>query len=108
MIAAFSAVVFLGCKKERSFRGANPGDEIVFGGTAGSASGFRSSKTKGCDGDSSVAGALAGTGLDASNMESCVSCDSDADETYFFDWEDFEGGDACESGVSCGGVISGE
>ena len=51
---ALSAVVFLGCKKERSFRGANPGDEIVFGGTAGSASGFRSSKTKGCDGDSSV------------------------------------------------------
>ncbi|MGP1392906.1 MAG: hypothetical protein ACTTK1_02945, partial [Candidatus Cryptobacteroides sp.] len=35
-----------------------------------------------------------GTGLDASNMESCVSYDSDADETYFFDWEDFEGGDA--------------
>ncbi|MGP1393447.1 MAG: hypothetical protein ACTTK1_05715, partial [Candidatus Cryptobacteroides sp.] len=94
LIAAISAVVFLGCKKERSFRGANPGDEIVFGGTAGSASGFRSSKTKGCDGDSSVAGALAVKGLDASNMESCVSYDSDADETYFFDWEDFEGGDA--------------
>lgn len=94
MIAAISAVVFLGCKKERSFRGANPGDEIVFGGTAGSASGFRSSKTKGGDGDSSVAGAFAVTGLDASNMESCVSYDSDADETYFFDWEDFEGGDA--------------
>ena len=94
LIAALSAVVLSGCKKERSFRGANPGDEIVFGGTAGSASGFRSSKTKGGDGDSSVAGALSGTGLDASNMESCVSYDSDADETYFFDWEDFEGGDA--------------
>ena len=108
LIAAISAVVLSGCKKERSFRGANPGDEIVFGGTAGSASGFRSSKTKGCDGDSSVAGVLSGTGLDASNMESCVSYDSDADETYYFDWEDFDGGDACESGVSCGGVISGE
>ena len=107
MIAAISAVVFLGCKKERSFRGANPGDEIVFGGTAGSASGFRSSKTKGGDGDSSIAGAIAVTGLDSSEMESCVSYDSDADETYFFDWEDFDGGDACESGVSCGGVISG-
>lgn len=141
LIAAISAVVLLGCKKERSFRGANPGDEIVFGGTAGSASGFRSSKTKGGDGDSSVAGALAGTGLDASNMESCGSYDSDADETFFFDWEDFDGGDgfvggsagneihdassvvnACsslsgsagseslsggESGVSCGGVLSG-
>ena len=94
MIAAISAVVFLGCKKERSFRGANPGDEIVFGGTAGSASGFRSSKTKGDGGDSSVSGALTGTGLDASNMESCVSYDSDADETYYFDWEDFEGSDA--------------
>ena len=94
MIAAISAVVFLGCKKEKYFRGANPGDEIVFGGTAGSASGFRSSKTKGGDGDSSVAGALAGTGLDASKMESCGSYDSDADETFFFDWEDFEGGEA--------------
>ena len=93
LIAAISAVVLLGCKKERSFRGANPGDEIVFGGTAGSVSGFRSSKTKGGDGDSSVAGVLAGTGLDASEMESCGSYDSDADETYFFDWEDFEGGD---------------
>ena len=102
MIAAISAVVFLGCKKERSFRGAKPGDEIVFGGTAGSASGFRSSKTKGGDGDSSVAGALAGTGLDASNMESCVSYDSDADETYFFDWEDFEGGDALGGSSSFG------
>ena len=94
MIAAISAVVLSGCKKERSFRGANPGDEIVFGGTAGSASGFRSSKTKGCDGDSSAGGVLAVTGLDASNMESCISYDRDADETYFFDWEDFEGGDA--------------
>ena len=94
LIAAISAVVFLGCKKEKYFRGANPGDEIVFGGTAGSASGFRSSKTKGGDGDSSVAGALAGTGLDASKMESCGSYDSDADETFFFDWEDFEGGEA--------------
>ena len=93
LIAAISAVVFLGCKKERSFRGANPGDEIVFGCTAGSASGFRSSKTKGCDGDSSASGALAETGLYSSNMESCVSYDSDADETYFFDWEDFEGGE---------------
>ncbi|MGP1393712.1 MAG: hypothetical protein ACTTK1_07095 [Candidatus Cryptobacteroides sp.] len=93
LIAAISAVVFLGCKKERSFRGANPGDEIVFGGTAGSASGFRSSKTKGGDGDSSASGAFAGAGLDASEMESCGSYDSDADETYFFDWEDFEGGD---------------
>ena len=106
LIAAISAVVFLGCKKERSFRGANPGDEIVFGGTAGSVSGFRSSKTKGGDGDSSVAGVLAGTGLDASEMESCGSYDSDADETYFFDWEDFEGGEACESSVSCGSGIS--
>ena len=100
LIAAISAVVFLGCKKERSFRGANPGDEIVFGGTAGSVSGFRSSKTKGGDGDSSVAGAFAGAGLDASEMESCVSYDSDADETYFFDWEDFEGGDALGSGFA--------
>ena len=106
MIAAISAVVFLGCKKERSFRGAKPGDEIVFGGTAGSASGFRSSKTKGGDGDSSIAGAFAVTGLDSSEMESCVSYDRDADETYFFDWEDFDGGDACESGVSCGSGIS--
>ena len=81
LIAAISAVVFLGCKKERSFRGANPGDEIVFGGTAGSASGFRSSKTKGGDGDSSASEAFAVTGLDASNMESCGSYDSDADET---------------------------
>ncbi|MGP1392863.1 MAG: hypothetical protein ACTTK1_02705, partial [Candidatus Cryptobacteroides sp.] len=94
LIAAISAVVFLGCKKERSFRGANPGDEIVFGGTAGSVSGFRSSKTKGGDGDSSASGTLTGTGLDASNMESCGSYGSDADETYFFDWEDFEGGGA--------------
>ncbi|MGP1393843.1 MAG: hypothetical protein ACTTK1_07775, partial [Candidatus Cryptobacteroides sp.] len=44
---------------------------------------------------------------DASEMESCGSYDSDADETFFFDWEDFEGGDTCvESGVSCGGGIS--
>ena len=93
LIAAISAVVFSGCKKERSFRGANPGDEIVFGSTAGSASGFRSSKTKGCDGDSSVAGVLARTGLDSSELESCDPCGSDADETYFFDWEDFEGGE---------------
>ena len=95
LIAAISAVVFLGCKKERSFRGANPGDEIVFGGTAGSASGFRSSKTKGGDGDSSVTGALAGTDLDSCVMNTCSSYvrdDSNADETFFFDWEDFEGG----------------
>ncbi|MGP1393080.1 MAG: hypothetical protein ACTTK1_03835 [Candidatus Cryptobacteroides sp.] len=97
MIAAISAVVFLGCKKERSFRGANPGDEIVFGGTAGSASGFSSSKTKGCDGDSSVAETFAGTDLDSCGMDTCssyVGDDSDADETYFFDWEDFKGGEA--------------
>ena len=93
LIAAISAVVLSGCKKERSFRGANPGDEIVFGGTAGSASGFRSSKTKGGDGDSSASGAFAGAGLDASEMESCGSYGSDADETFFFDWEDFEGGE---------------
>ena len=94
LIAAISAVVFLGCKKERSFRGANPGDEIVFGGTAGSASGFSSSKTKGGDGDSSVAGTFAVTGLDSCRMDTCSSYardDSDADETYYFDWEDFEG-----------------
>ena len=97
MIAAISAVVLSGCKKERSFRGANPGDEIVFGGTAGSASGFSSSKTKGCDGDSSVAGALAGTDLDSCRMDTCSSYArdvSDADETFFFDWEDFDGGNA--------------
>ena len=96
LIAALSAVVFLGCKKERSLRGANPGDEIVFGGTAGSASGFSSSKTKGGDGDSSALGALAGTDLDSCRMDACSSYardDSDADETYFFDWEDFEGGE---------------
>ena len=98
LIAAISAVVFLGCKKERSFRGANPGDEIVFGGTAGSASGFRSSKTKGSAGESSASGAFAVTGLDSSEMESCGSYDSDADETYFFDWEDFEGGDGFVGG----------
>ena len=93
---AISAVVFLGCKKERSFRGANPGDEIVFGGIAGSASGFRSSKTKGGDGDSSASEALAGTDLDSCRMDTCSSYardDSDADETYYFDWEDFEGGE---------------
>ena len=96
MIAALSAVVFLGCKKERSFRGANPGDEIVFGVAAGSSSGFSSSKTKGCDGESSIAGALAGADLDSCRMDTCSSYardDSDADETFFFDWEDFEGGD---------------
>jgi|GEM_PF-1003711 len=107
LIAAISAVVLSGCKKERSFRGANPGDEIVFGGTAGSASGFRSSKTKGGDGDSSVAGAFAVKGLDASNMESCGSYGSDADETYFFDWEDFEGGDAFGGSSSFGGSAAG-
>ena len=94
LIAAISAVVLSGCKKERSFRGANPGDEIVFGGTAGSASGFRSSKTKGGDGDSSAAGTFAVKGLDSCRMNTCSSYardDSDADETYYFDWEDFEG-----------------
>ena len=65
LVAAVSAIVFLSCKKENSVRSANPGDEIVFGSSIGNDFGSGSSETKG---------------------------GSDADETFFFEWKDFDEG----------------